>query len=223
MLNWNVVMRHFGSLILLISLLLSPVFHARAQEDNTPKVEITSHQAGEAIRGIVPISGFTALDGFVSWELSFGYASNVLGTWFLISEGNKSVSDEILVEWDTTTIIDGTYNLRLTVYLEGGRRTHHILPDIRVRNYTPIESDTPTPTLTVTPLTVTPRASNTPTVTLPPTTSPIPDTPTPQPTNPIEISPPEITNSLIQGAGIAFIAFLIMGVYTTIRKWFMRT
>jgi hypothetical protein len=216
-------MRLIGSLILLISLLFPPVFHARAQEDNTPKVEITSHKAGEAIRGIVPISGFTALDGLVSWELSFGYASNVLGTWFLIAEGNKPVSDDILVEWDTTTIIDGTYNLRLTVYLEGGRRNHFILPDIRVRNYTPIESDTPTSTLTVTPITVTPRASNTPTVTLAPTTSPIPDTPTPQPTNPIEISPPEITNSLIQGAGIAFIAFLTMGVYTTIRKWFLRT
>ncbi len=212
-------MRYLCLIISFIQLLSLPTIFARAQDQNAPKAEITSHQSGEAIRGIVPISGFTAVDGFISWELTFGYAKDTTGTWFLISEGKEPISNGTLTEWDTSTITDGKYNLRLTVYLGGGRRTHFILPDIRVRNYTPIETNTPTPMLTATPYTKTPQPSKTPTLTLPPTITPIPDTPTPMPTNPIEISAPAISSSLMRGAGFALTAFLIMGLYTTVRRW----
>jgi hypothetical protein len=212
-------MRQLSYLLVFILLFQIPTNQIHAEEEDKTKVEITSHKAGEAIRGIVPILGTTTVENLLSWELTFSYVSNTTGTWFLISEGSNAISNEILTEWDTTAITDGVYNLRLTVYLKEGRRTHFILPDIRVRNYTPIESNTPVPSLTSTPLTVTPQPSFTPSITLSPTNTTIPDTPTPQPTNPIEISAPDITNSLTRGAGFVLIAFLILGVYGTIRKW----
>jgi len=212
-------MRGSGYFIFVIVLLFSHIDYINAQDENAPNVEITSLRAGEAIRGIIPLSGTTAVDGFISWELTFSYTSDTTGTWFLVSEGDESVSNDILTEWDTTTITDGIYDLRLTVFLEGDRRDHFIIPDIRVRNYTPIESDTPTPTLTATPLTVTPQPSHSPTLTLTPSETPIPNTMTPLPTNAIELSTPSLTGSLIQGAGFVIIIFLVMGLYTTIRRW----
>ena len=106
-------------------ILLLPVANAGAQE-TAPQVEITSHNAGDAIRGIVPIEGNTEVEGFLSWELTFGYAGDTTGTWFFITESDQPVSGGILTQWDTTTLTDGTYNLRLTVFLDGGRRTHFI-------------------------------------------------------------------------------------------------
>ena len=214
-------MQRLGILVSFIYGLFFPTILVSAQDENAPKAEITSHRAGEAVRGIVPITGFTAVEGFISWELTFAYADDTTGTWFLISEGEEPITNDILTEWVTTAITDGIFNLRLSINLEGGRRTHFILPDIRVRNYTPIESETPTPTLTTTPYTLTPQPSRTPTHTLPPTDTPIPDTPTPLPTNPIEISTPAISISFMRGAGMALTAFLIMGLYTTIRKWLL--
>ena len=93
----------------------------------------------------VTIEGSTLIEGFISWEITFGYASDSTGTWFLIAEGDEQVSSGELTQWDTTTITDADYNLRLTVYMEGGRREHFVLNNLRVRNYSPIETITPTP------------------------------------------------------------------------------
>jgi hypothetical protein len=206
---------------LLSIILLIPIFSVGAQE-SSPTVEITSQAAGDAVRGIVPVSGNTAVEGFQSWELTFGYAGDKTGTWFFIAESDQPVDYDILTQWDTTTLTDGTYNLRLTVFFEGGRRTHFIVPDLRIRNYTSIETVTPTPTLTSTPFTVTPQPSLTPTITEPPTETPIPDTPTPLPTNPMEISTRHVTNSLMRGAAGALAAFLVIGLYATLKKVFRK-
>jgi len=211
-------MRQITRLAILGFILLTWVSVTQAQSPNTAGVGITSLQPGEAIRGIVPITGTTATDGFLSWELTFTYSGDPTGTWFLIAEGEQPLEEDLLAQWDTTTIIDGLYDLRLTVYRENGRRTHHIIPQLRIRNYTPIETNTPTPSLTPTPFTLTPMPSQTPTSTTPPTSTPIPVTPTPLPTNPLELSPRDVTYSLARGAAGAFAAFLLVGIYTSIRK-----
>lgn len=207
--------------LLLSFILLLPIFSVDAQE-SSPVVDITSQAAGDAVRGIVPVRGNTAVDGFQSWELTFGYAGDKTGTWFFIVESDQPVNNDILTQWDTTTLTDGTYNLRLTVFLEGGRRTHFIVQDLRVRNYTPIETITPTPIRTSSPLTVTPQPSLMPTITVPPTETPIPDTPTPLPTNPIEISTRHVTNSLIRGAAGTLAAFIAIGLYASLRRMFRK-
>jgi hypothetical protein len=223
MLNWRVVMRLFGLLISAIFFILFLATPASAQDLSTRKAEIASQAAGEAVRGIVPIKGNTLVEGFISWEVTFGYAEDTTGTWFLIDESDEPVEDGLLTNWDTTTITDGIYNLRLTTYLEEGRRTHFTVYDIRVRNYTAIETTTPTPTLTSTPFTETPKPSQTPTITLLPTETPIPDTPTPLPTNPVEISTTDVSFSLMSGVAGVLAAFLIIGMYATIRKWLRKS
>ena len=163
-------MRRFIFVILILLGMLVPASWVTAQSADSAGVEITTPRPGTPLQGTVAIEGSTIVEGFISWEVTFGYASDSTGTWFLIAEGDQQVSSGELTQWDTTTITDGNYNLRLTVYLQGGRREHYLVSDLRVRNYSPIETITPTPTLTATPYTVTPRPSLTPTSTTRPTT-----------------------------------------------------
>lgn len=206
----------FASLLILIL----PLFLAYAQDQDQQKAGITSLVAGDAVRGLVSIVGNTAVEGFVSWELTFGYTGDITGSWFYIAEGDEPITNDTLTDWDTTMITDGTYNIRLTIYLEGDRRTHSIVSDIRVRNYTPIE--TQTSMLTTTPYTETPQPIISATIMASPTFTIIPDTPTPLPTNPIEISGQRFSTSLMRGALGTLAAFLIAGLYTTIRNTFRR-
>lgn len=209
-------MRRYGSIILWVFVSLLPTFWVNAQDQEPVKAEIISPTAGDAVRGSIAIKGIIAVDGFISWELTFSYADDTSGSWYLIAEGEEHTINDFLSEWDTTTITDGFYNLRLTVYLKGSRRTHFILPGIQVRNYTPVEIETPIPALTTTPSTQTPQPTKIP-INLQSQTL-LPETPTPLPTNPIEISSPEISNSLIRGALGTLTGFLILGLYISVRK-----
>ena len=214
-----VILTLFGMFILGIFV---PALGVFAQSGDSAAVSIDAPASGAAIQGIVTIEGSTRADGFQSWELTFGYASDSTGTWFLITESDERIEQGELAQWDTTTLTDGTYNLRLTVFLEGGRREHVVINDIRVRNYAPIETITPTPTLTSTPFTETPRPSLTATITLTPTETPIPPTFTPRPTNPVEITQTGLNYSLIRGVAGAFAAFMVVGLYLSVKRIFKR-
>ena len=215
-------MRRFVFMILAFMGMSLPASWVTAQSENPTDVKITAPDPGTPLQGIVTIEGNTLVEGFVSWEMSFGYANDSTGTWFLIAEGDEQVTSGELTQWDTTTITDGDYNLRLTVYLQGGRREHDVINNLRVRNYSPIETMTPTPTLTSTPYTETPRPSLTPTKTIQPTETPIPNTPTPLPANPATITQSDINNSLIRGAAGALAAFILIGLYLSIKRMIRR-
>ena len=215
MLNWQIVMRRAFSFIILLILifgsLLGSVFSAQAQEeDETPQGGISAPAAGEALQGAVPIIGTTAIEGFEAWSLSFAYVDDTTGTWFLIGEGTKPIEQDVIAQWNTSTITDGTYNLRLILDLDDGEKLVFVVPNLRIRNYSVVETSTPTLTPTIDPA----SASATPT----PTSTPIPPTPTPLPTNPIEISNSDFTNSLSRGGITALVLFLIVGLYTSIRR-----
>ena len=215
-------MRRFLFVILVFLVLTSPVSWVAAQSGDSAGVEISVPTPGMPLQGTVTIAGSTLIEGFVSWEITFGYASDTTGTWFLVAEGEEQITRGELAQWDTTTITDGDYNLRLTVYLQGGRREHHVVNDLRVRNYSPIETITPTPTLTATPYTLTPRPSQTPTRTTQPTETPFPATPTPLPTNPVTITQSNINNSLMRGAAGALAIFVLIGLYLSLKKTLRR-
>ena len=211
-------MRRLFLVILHLGGVLFPTSWVVAQSEDSANVEITMPSQGTPLQGTVTIVGSTLIEGFISWEISFSYSSDSTGTWFLIDEGDEQVINEQLAQWDTTTITDGDYNLRLTVFLQGGRREHNVVDGIRVRNYSPIETITPTPTLTSTPYTETPQPSTTPTSTTQPTETLIPPTPTPLPTNPATITQSDINNSLIRGAAGALAAFVLVGLYLSIKR-----
>ena len=178
-----------------------------------PRVYIIAPIPGQALQGSVPISGRTRLPGFQSAELSFTYQDDPRQTWFLIKAFGEPVDEGLLTDWDTTTLTDGVYDLRLMVYRDDERQPLEILlPGLRVRNYTPIETDTPAPTAT-------PQPGDTPVPTLTPTIipTPIPLTATPLPTNAAMISGSEITTSMGEGVLVVGLAFAMGGVYLGLR------
>lgn len=182
----------------------------------TPQVRVSSPGDGQAVIGNVQITGTSDTPGFVSAELSFAYVDNPTNTWFLISSSTEPVRQGTLEEWDTSTITDGLYDLRLVVARQGTDPLVYTVKNIRVRNYTPIETNTPTPvTPTATPL---PGDTAVPTSTPTPTETPIPPTATSLPPNPIQVTRQDFTWSLITGVAIVAGAFAIIGIYVSIKN-----
>lgn len=173
---------------------------------------ITYPAAGQTLRGAVNVTGTSAVDGFFAAEVSFSYASDPSGTWFLIQASEQPVTEGLLAVWDTTSITDGEYNLRLRVTLQDGTQLETIVTGLSVRNYTPdtpTPSSTPAPTESLAPATVTP---------VPTGTSRPPSTPTPLPANPAALDTPAIYASLGRGALTILLLFLVFGIFLRFRR-----
>ena len=153
------------------------------------------------------IRGSSNETGFLSSEIDFTYAGDTTGTWFLIATGSQAVESNTLATWDTTNITDGNYDLRLRVYLNDGTHLDALIPNLRVRNYTPVETPTPAPTAILPTLT--------PTETLTPTPYP---TPTVLPPNPAVLTQVEISTSLAYGGLGAVGLIFVMGIYLWLRR-----
>ena len=178
-----------------------------------PALSLASPLAGQAIQGSVPINGNTAIPDFASAEISFTYSSDAKDTWFLIAESDVPVQDGLLAQWDTTTITDGIYNLRLAVKLDDGSTQEVLVEKVRVRNYSPVETDTPVPTETPVP-----GATPAPTFTPTPTFTPVPPTGTAIGANPVQIHTSDLGASLSRGVFVAFILFALFGLYILLRN-----
>jgi hypothetical protein len=146
--------------------------------------------------------------------MAFAYASNPTNTWFLISTSFQPVTNDVLATWDTTSISDGGYALRLRVNILDGSFQDATVT-VQVRNYTAVvtPSSAPTPTELAlqipTPLLLIPSAT--------PTALPLP-TPTPLPPNPAAITQNEIYASLRGGALIIAGIFLAFGIFLRLRR-----
>lgn len=192
---------------------------ATPTETPTPEallVIINSPVNGQALKGNVSITGSTAIENFNSAELSFAYSDNPTDTWFLIQVSTEPVRKGTLATWDTSTITDGLYDLRLLVVRQDGEPITYVVEQLRVRNYTPIETNTPTPvTPTSTPL---PGDTPVPTETPTPTESPIPPTVTNLPPNPAQITRQDLGFSLGKGALFTLGLFALIGIYLSIKN-----
>jgi hypothetical protein len=197
-------MTRIGKLLLLIPFLAAVAVRSVAAQGQPV---ILSPRQGEVLQGTVTITGSSAETGFLSSEVDFAYAGDTTGTWFLVAAASQPVDSNTLATWDTTTITDGNYNLRLRVYLKDGTHLDAIIPDLRVRNYTPVETPTPAPTAILPTLT--------PTDTLTPTPFP---TPTPLPVNPAVLTQADISTSLVYGGLGAVILIIILGIYFGLRR-----
>jgi hypothetical protein len=178
-----------------------------------PTAGILSPSTGQVVQGKVPVVAFTAVRGFQSAELYFGYTDDQTGTWFLIAQSTEPAIGVEIGTWDTNLITDGNYRLRLVVMLQDGSKVDVIVSGLRVRNYSPIETSTPTP---VTPTaTLSPGERPTSTVTPMPT---ITATATLLPTNPAEMTTGQIASSLSKGALGTLSVFLFLGIYWLIKR-----
>jgi hypothetical protein len=188
------------------------------QTNIAPSASIDAPVPGQAVQGSVIIHGNTGTEVFQSYEVDFSYVDDPTQTWFLIQESTTPIQNGVLAVWDTTTITDGEYTLRLLISLADGSQMEVVVNDLRVRNYTPIETDTPTPTQpTQIQVPGTLAATVTPKVTSTYTLTPLPLTPTPLPTNPAVISSSQMLLTLGKGVLLTIGIFAILGAYLGIR------
>jgi hypothetical protein len=123
--------------------------------------EILAPTPGSPLQGLVTISGSANHPAMLSYDLAFAFPQDPTGTWFpILEESTTAVVRDRLALWDTTTLTDGTYDLRLQVHLRDGTVLEAVSAGLRIRNRTPIE----TPTLAPVPLGPSPQ----------PTPSPVP-------------------------------------------------
>lgn len=102
-----------------------------------PENVVISYPAnGDTVQGVVEIKGTAISDLFSSAEIYFGYANNDTENWFLISRVDQTVENGQLARWDTTTITDGEYQLRLILFKKDSSSEMVIVAPIYVRNYT---------------------------------------------------------------------------------------
>jgi hypothetical protein len=168
---------------------------------------IVSPRQGEVLQGVVTIKGSSDVAGFVSAEVAFAYAGDTTATWFLIAASSLPVNLDTLATWDTTIITDGDYVLRVRAYLKDGSPLDILVLNLRVRNYTPVETPTPVPTA------LQPTATSTPTLTATPFPSP-----TPLPYNPAILTPMDVSKSIAYGGLGAVLFLIVLGAYLGLRR-----
>lgn len=202
MLNLQIAMKQ-----LLVTLFLAGWF-AMVQQ-TTPEPRLDNPLPGQAVQGVVLIQGSTAVEGFASAQVEFRYEDDETQTWFLVLDQVAAIDGGILASWDTTTITDGNYRIRLKVVKQDGSILQVEVAGVRVRNYTAVETNTPAamPELTAQP---SPTATITPVV--------VRSTPTPPPPNPISITELELRGSSVAGLAVVAALFLILAIYQAIRR-----
>lgn len=153
------------------------------QAEEKPRVD--SPQPGEQVKGTIIISGNTDLEGFASGGVYFGYPDS--GNWFPIANLGKPVRNGPIAQWDTTSIEDGTYRLRIAVILRNGIVAETIVNDVQVNNSSILQASTQ-------PIAVEQKTEvNTPTM----QSTPIMQTATPLPVNPAELNNKRLNNVMI--------------------------
>jgi hypothetical protein len=208
MLNLNVRLMKLHFLLPFVFFLLV------AQE--SPPIAILSPAPDEILRGQVTIAGKVDVPSFVSAQLDFAYAANPTDTWFAIETFSQPLADSTLATWDTTSITDGDYVLRLRVSFEDGTFQDVTVPFKIGNNF--VLTPTPEPTST-------PQADS---VLIPtpfllaasPTPTDVPrPTPTALPSNPVSLGQNQIYASLGRGALVILGLFALAGIIMRVRRY----
>jgi len=117
---------------------------------------ITSPEENAVVRGTVPVIGTATDPNFWKYEVHYAPEPNPLDQWVLVGTiHDTQVVDGLLETWETTIIPDGTYSLRLRDVNRTGNYAEIYVRGIMVANAepteTPLPTDTPPPTATITP------------------------------------------------------------------------
>ncbi|HEX9388110.1 MAG TPA: hypothetical protein VF918_17425 [Anaerolineales bacterium] len=188
---------------------------AQWRQGATP-IAITSPAPDEVLRGQVTITGKVDVPSFLSAQLDFAYASNPTNTWFTIQTFTQPLTDSTLATWDTMSITDGDYVLRLLVNFEDGTAQEVTVP-VKIGNevvLTPTlePTSTPEPDTVLIPTPFLLAASATPTE--------VPrSTPTALPPNPVSLGQNQIYASLGRGALVILGLFALAGIIIRVRRF----
>ena len=119
---------------------------------STPRptsVFILSPIPGNVVAGNVQVIGSASHPQFLQYQLEYGPDPNPNNLWFQITGAVQSpVSNGLLGIWNTTTINDSLYQLRLRVFLRDGSNWGNVsVNNIRVQNQAPTAVPTNTPVI----------------------------------------------------------------------------
>ena len=186
---------------------------------------LTAPVEGAVLQGTVEITGSLGTTGFTSAELAFGYSGDPTDTWFLLQNYPQPAEPGIQFTWNTTTLTDGDYRLRLRAVTADGSTEDYIVGNLHIRNRTAMPSATPAETgatqATETSLPAEPAISEaeispvTETLAAP---TEVRSTPTPALTNPVEMTTEGVYSSLGRGALLALALFAILGLWLRLRR-----
>ena len=167
---------------------------------------------GEVIKGNVQIIGSITGEDFQTADISFRYQDSESETWFLITSIETTVVDDVIATWDTSTIADGVYQLRILAHYKNGDDQETEIRDIQVRNYSPID---PFPTKEdVSPqMEKTPQLSNSVIKTVV-----LKDTPTPMPINDLTVTRSQFFQTVIQSAIFGILLLIAVVLLIIIRR-----
>lgn len=140
MLNLTVAMKRFFAVIL--SFLVLPGYGFALPEN----LVINFPQKGQSVQGVVEISGSVVSDTFLRGEIYYAYSNTDNTTWFLITQLDQPIENGILARWDTTTITDGEYQIKLKLTKTDNTTDELIIQPVYVRNYSIEPTVTPAPT-----------------------------------------------------------------------------
>jgi hypothetical protein len=199
--------------VLLVFSLADPPPPAAAQGTIAPSIFIQSPREGQALQGVVLLDGRIRGDGFSRGKIAFSYTDAPDKTWFFIAdippgtEGGAQTSFQ--VEWDTTQITDGNYDLRLVAEYQDGAAIYDLIPNVRIRNHSPVETATPAPAGEGA------VAEQIPSATIEPEPG---ATPTPLPPNPAEVQSGDLYSVLRFSAVAVVVLFIVGGIYWKIKN-----
>jgi len=106
-------------------------------------IRVVYPRVGDSVQGIVEISGTLATSSFKYAEVYFAYTAVDNLNWFLIGRIDQPVSSGLIARWDTTTITDGVYQLKLRVHNRDESVEELIINPVIVRNYSILPTNTP--------------------------------------------------------------------------------
>lgn len=99
-------------------------------------IGITSPVNGNTLRGNVTILGSASHPNFLQYALEYGPDPNGSNLWYPITSIpiNRTVLNGALGAWNTTSIPDGNYQMRLHVWLSNGTEDYRVVTGLQVRN-----------------------------------------------------------------------------------------
>jgi hypothetical protein len=134
-------------------------------------------------------------------------------TWFFIADINPDENGgsqtSFRIEWDTSQITDGNYNLRVIAEYRNEAAIFELVSNLRIRNLSPVETSTPA-------LLEENNELVTPTITQD-IESEVLMTPTPLPLNSVVIKSESLSRTLLGSVVFVVVVFVVGGVYWLIR------
>jgi hypothetical protein len=146
--KFSAVIRCGGLAIILIALIGLGLIHpvqAAPQSQGQDIAQITSPTDGQAIAGLVTITGSSDHPDFARWELAYGPDPNPNDAWQPFTEGNQPVLNGTIGTWNTSVVADGGYMLRLRVIRKDSNYSEAFVRGLQVSNSAPIGTPTSIP------------------------------------------------------------------------------